>query len=145
MLCDLYIACEKEGLLSIDIHYVGGLWVWIEFNFSLDCAQFMSNNSLKDLVFNVKPVSNGFLLDGRLIWVDINGLPLLAWTKACFENVVHHLGDVMFWDGDKKEGLASGRLCVKTKSMARVEEVLAVEINGNIYNTHIHEIVTCFP
>ncbi|KAI3754457.1 hypothetical protein L1987_54241 [Smallanthus sonchifolius] len=48
------------------------LWVWIEFNSSMDCENFMSNDTLKDLFSILKPVSEDFVLDEQLIWVEIN-------------------------------------------------------------------------
>ncbi|KAI3811364.1 hypothetical protein L1987_21085 [Smallanthus sonchifolius] len=71
---------------------------------------------------------------------------VIAWTKECFGKVVQQWGEIMFWDDDdKEEGLASGRLCIKTPSMARVDNVLPVDINGKIFNVHIIELASWVP
>ncbi|GJT83532.1 hypothetical protein Tco_1057874 [Tanacetum coccineum] len=46
---NMYQVCRNEGFDDIKIHHIGGLWVWIQFNFEKSCAAFKSNESLKKL------------------------------------------------------------------------------------------------
>ncbi|KAI3775771.1 hypothetical protein L1987_45524 [Smallanthus sonchifolius] len=54
------------------------MWVWIAFN--------SSNESLISLFSEIKPVSHDFVLDERMAWVEVNGLPLGTWNKNCFQS-----------------------------------------------------------
>ncbi|GJW25414.1 hypothetical protein Tco_0039225 [Tanacetum coccineum] len=75
---NMYHVCRNEGFDDIKIHHIGGLWVWIQFNSEKSCASFKSNESLKKLWITSQEVSSSFVVDERIIWIKIYGLPLCA-------------------------------------------------------------------
>ncbi|GJU82491.1 hypothetical protein Tco_1284856 [Tanacetum coccineum] len=87
---NMYMICKNEGFLDMKIHHVEGLWIWIQFPSSLSCANFQDNASMQCLHTSIKPASPSFKEDERLIWVEINGLPLCAWGSNAFKKVVVH-------------------------------------------------------
>nr|GEW77003.1 hypothetical protein [Tanacetum cinerariifolium] len=56
-----------------------GLWVWFQFENEKTCEAFNSNDSIKLFWSAIKTVSPLFIIDERLIWIEINGLSLCAW------------------------------------------------------------------
>nr|GEW02237.1 hypothetical protein [Tanacetum cinerariifolium] len=76
---NMYAICSNEGFLNITIHYIGGLWVWIQFENTKSCEAFKANESLKTFWSSLRNVSLSFTVDEILIWIDIIGLPLCAW------------------------------------------------------------------
>nr|GEZ28421.1 RNA-directed DNA polymerase, eukaryota [Tanacetum cinerariifolium] len=56
-----------------------GLWVWTQFNSEKSCRAFRSNESLKKLWITSQEVSPSFVVDERMIWIEICGLILYAW------------------------------------------------------------------
>ncbi|GJV14941.1 RNA-directed DNA polymerase, eukaryota, reverse transcriptase zinc-binding domain protein [Tanacetum coccineum] len=79
MISDMYHVCRNEGFDDIKIHHIGGLWVWIQFNSEKSRAAFTSNESLNKLWITSQEVSPSFVVDERMIWIKIYGLPLYAW------------------------------------------------------------------
>ncbi|GJQ94752.1 RNA-directed DNA polymerase, eukaryota, reverse transcriptase zinc-binding domain protein [Tanacetum coccineum] len=49
MISNMYCIYRNEGFIDVKIHYVGGLWVWIEFESEKICETFKSNVSLNSL------------------------------------------------------------------------------------------------
>ncbi|GKD54970.1 hypothetical protein Tco_1288357, partial [Tanacetum coccineum] len=56
---NIYRVCQK-------IHYVGGLWVWIQFLSVKSCDAFKFNKSLKKLWTSIKDPSPSFVVDERM-------------------------------------------------------------------------------
>nr|GEW60644.1 RNA-directed DNA polymerase, eukaryota, reverse transcriptase zinc-binding domain protein [Tanacetum cinerariifolium] len=52
------------------------------------CATFQSNESMKRVYSSFQNVSPSFKVDERLIWIEINGLPLCAWALILLEKLL---------------------------------------------------------
>ncbi|GJU77776.1 putative RNA-directed DNA polymerase, eukaryota, reverse transcriptase zinc-binding domain protein [Tanacetum coccineum] len=74
---NMYHICHNEGFLDGKINYVGGLWVWIQFTSAKSCEVFKSNDSLNKLWTFITVHSPSFVVDERIIWIEINGLPFI--------------------------------------------------------------------
>ncbi|GKA88154.1 hypothetical protein Tco_0809918 [Tanacetum coccineum] len=46
---NMYTICRNEGFSDLNIHHVGGYWIWIQFPSSSACFKFQENESLKKL------------------------------------------------------------------------------------------------
>ncbi|GJW90006.1 RNA-directed DNA polymerase, eukaryota, reverse transcriptase zinc-binding domain protein [Tanacetum coccineum] len=44
---NMYTICRNEGFSDLNIHHVGGYWIWIQFPSSTACSKFQENESLK--------------------------------------------------------------------------------------------------
>ncbi|GJZ75704.1 RNA-directed DNA polymerase, eukaryota [Tanacetum coccineum] len=77
---------KKEGFSDFKCKYMGGLWLWIEF--SCDKSR-------------------------RMIWIEIGGLPLKAWTVNAFKRIAGNWGETVFVDEDADENIATGRVRVR--------------------------------
>ncbi|GKC08021.1 RNA-directed DNA polymerase, eukaryota [Tanacetum coccineum] len=56
-----------------------------------------------------KFVSHNFIPDERMIWIEIEGLPLNARTVNAFKRIASNWGETVFVDEDADENIASGR------------------------------------
>nr|GEU64344.1 RNA-directed DNA polymerase, eukaryota, reverse transcriptase zinc-binding domain protein [Tanacetum cinerariifolium] len=74
----MYRICTNEGFDDVKIHYVGGLWVWIQFNNVKTCEAFKSNKALQNIWSTTRVASPSFKVDERMVWIKITGLLLCA-------------------------------------------------------------------
>ncbi|GJX23647.1 putative RNA-directed DNA polymerase, eukaryota, reverse transcriptase zinc-binding domain protein [Tanacetum coccineum] len=103
---NMYGICRNEGFTDVSIHYVGGLWVWIQFENSKSCEAFKENESLKSFWTIIRYVSPSFTVDERLIWIEIRGLPLCAWGSNAIKKVTSLFGKFKFFDSDSENTMS---------------------------------------
>ncbi|GJS74020.1 RNA-directed DNA polymerase, eukaryota, reverse transcriptase zinc-binding domain protein [Tanacetum coccineum] len=137
---NMYGICRNEGFTDVSIHYVGGLWVWIQFENSKSCEAFKENESLKSFWTIIRYVSPSFTVDERLIWIEIRGLPLCAWGSNAIKKVTSLFGKVKFFDSDSENTMSLGRACISTKRQSTISESVSVIIHGKSFDVHVHEI-----
>lgn len=80
-LLNLTSPCIDEGFEEVEIRYVGGLWVVFEFTSSVVCENIMQNESMDHWLSSKRKWDKHFVREDRLVWLDIEGLPLLGWSK----------------------------------------------------------------
>ncbi|GJU75639.1 hypothetical protein Tco_1272709 [Tanacetum coccineum] len=139
---NMYTICKNEGFLDLKIHYVRGLWIWIQFPSSLSCAKFQDNASMQCLCMSIKPASPSFKVDERLIWVEINCLPLCAWGSHAFKKVACMFSKFMFFKAKESIAMCSDRICISTRSHKFVLEKVHVKVHGENFEVHMHELGT---
>nr|GEV17767.1 RNA-directed DNA polymerase, eukaryota, reverse transcriptase zinc-binding domain protein [Tanacetum cinerariifolium] len=83
----IFHVCRNEGFDNLKIHHVEGLWVWIQFPNANACSNFKSNSNVKTMFTSLQTVSKNFVVDERMIWIEISGLPLCAWGLAAYKKV----------------------------------------------------------
>ncbi|GJZ79506.1 hypothetical protein Tco_0644343 [Tanacetum coccineum] len=71
---------------------MGGLWLWIEFSSDESRLKFQKNTEMELYFTQRKLVSHNFIPDERMIWIEIDGLPLNAWTTNAFKKIARQLG-----------------------------------------------------
>ncbi|GJX20393.1 RNA-directed DNA polymerase, eukaryota, reverse transcriptase zinc-binding domain protein [Tanacetum coccineum] len=89
---NIYTICRNEGFLDLNIHHVGGYWIWIQFPSSTACSKFQENESLKRLYSVKRAPSSNFKVDEHILWIEISGLPLFEINKELFEATVQEIG-----------------------------------------------------
>ncbi|GJU10779.1 RNA-directed DNA polymerase, eukaryota [Tanacetum coccineum] len=107
-----YTICRNEGFLDLNIHHVGGYWIWIQFPSTTTCSKFQENESLKRLYSVKKAPSSNFKVDECILWIEIR----------------------------RFQCLSSGRVCISTKSHRLVSENVQVEINKELFEATVQEI-----
>nr|GFA09531.1 uncharacterized protein [Tanacetum cinerariifolium] len=78
VIADLLKYMSSEGFVDVGLRYVGGRWVWLEFD-STDQVESVKNSKvLNELFLELKDVSYDFISDERCVWIDLVGLPLAS-------------------------------------------------------------------
>ncbi|GJV39576.1 RNA-directed DNA polymerase, eukaryota, reverse transcriptase zinc-binding domain protein [Tanacetum coccineum] len=106
---NMYTICRNEGISDLNIHHVGGYWIWIQFPSSTACSKFQGNESLKRLYSVKKVPSSNFTIDERIFWIEISGLHLCAWGSNAYKKIVCNFGKFLFFDKEDSSALSSGR------------------------------------
>nr|GFB10397.1 RNA-directed DNA polymerase, eukaryota [Tanacetum cinerariifolium] len=72
VITDLLKYMSSEGFVDVSLRYVGGRWVWLEFN-STDQVESVKNSKvLNELFLELKDVSYDFIRDERCVWIDLD-------------------------------------------------------------------------
>ncbi|GJZ14930.1 hypothetical protein Tco_0550607 [Tanacetum coccineum] len=139
---NMYGVCRKEGFINLKIHYISGLWTWITFPNASACAAFKQNDSLKCIFQTIRPMSKNFVVDERMIWIKIIGLPLRAWGSADYKKVAGLFGKFRFFEVDHESTVGSGKLCISTKQSTKISETVHVIIDGETFAVYVQELAS---
>ncbi|GKB46477.1 hypothetical protein Tco_0897230 [Tanacetum coccineum] len=93
----------------------------------------------------IHSVSNSFMVNERIVWLEIEGLPLCAWTAKAFKKVENVWGEPVFVDDDPTKNMSIGRVCIKTKLKGTISEVCSVTIQKVSYNVCVKEFTGWVP
>nr|GEW35293.1 RNA-directed DNA polymerase, eukaryota, reverse transcriptase zinc-binding domain protein [Tanacetum cinerariifolium] len=120
----MYRICRNEGFDDVNIHYAGGLWIWIQFNNANTCEAFKSNEALQNILSIIRAASPSFKVDERMVWIDIIGLPICAWGTNAFKKVASVFGKFRFFDSDVDDNMSLGRVCIAMERTTSIENDL---------------------
>ncbi|GJT25644.1 putative RNA-directed DNA polymerase, eukaryota, reverse transcriptase zinc-binding domain protein [Tanacetum coccineum] len=97
---------------------------------------------MKNLYSSIKTPSPSFKVDERMIWIKISGLPLCAWGSNAFKKVASLFGKFKFFEDEESTAMSSERVCISTRSYKQISKKIIVEVNGEMFDVHVHEIGT---
>ncbi|GJU01497.1 RNA-directed DNA polymerase, eukaryota [Tanacetum coccineum] len=142
---NLGVVLKDEGFKNVTIRYVGGLWVSMEFldSHARDC--FQKHEGLDTWFSVVQPWKSNFKVDERVIWMDVEGVPLVAWTNKTFIKIAKRWGDMVFSEDSEDNNLWRKRLCVVTKVENFIMESFKIIIKGKVYTVRALEIIGWIP
>nr|GEW61747.1 hypothetical protein [Tanacetum cinerariifolium] len=83
---------KKEGFYDFQCKYIGGMWLWIEFDSSENCQKLQSNKEMSSYFTLMKHVTQSFKTDLTVVWIEIRGLPLHAWTTKAYKKLLEFVG-----------------------------------------------------
>ncbi|GJU06407.1 nucleotide-binding alpha-beta plait domain-containing protein [Tanacetum coccineum] len=89
---------------------------------------------------NLKQASNSFYSDGRIAWVDIEGVPLKVWMKNTFARIISKWGELVFEDGKEKSCRYSKRVCIKMTLEENIFESFKIIVQGKVYWVRTKEV-----
>ncbi|GJY17363.1 putative RNA-directed DNA polymerase, eukaryota, reverse transcriptase zinc-binding domain protein [Tanacetum coccineum] len=92
------IMCRNEGFMEVKFKYLGGLWVLFDFPSKEVKEKFLNHNGIKSWFSTLKPWYDEFVVDERLIWLEIEGVPIRAWCNDTFTHLCRKWGEVLFLD-----------------------------------------------
>ncbi|GKC55339.1 RNA-directed DNA polymerase, eukaryota [Tanacetum coccineum] len=79
--------CCCEGFMDVDIKYLGGLWVFFEFSNIITRDKFINHKGIVPWFSSLKPWHDDFVVEERLVWLEIEGVPLRAWHNDAFNSI----------------------------------------------------------
>nr|GEX97674.1 nucleotide-binding alpha-beta plait domain-containing protein [Tanacetum cinerariifolium] len=133
VITDLLKYMSYEGFVDVGLRYVGGRWVWLEFD-STDQVESVKNSKvLNELFLEHKDVSYDFIPDKRCVWIDLVGLTLASWVPEVYKKLGGQWGCSVFTDMVNDGPLSHEKVCVLTKSLHRVLESFKVSYRNRSY------------
>nr|GEU71594.1 reverse transcriptase domain, reverse transcriptase zinc-binding domain protein [Tanacetum cinerariifolium] len=81
----------------------------------------------------------------RLIWPEIEGVPLRAWNNETFTHICNKWGEVLFVDDTDGCNRLSKRLCIKSSHGLLVFATIMVTVNKVTYAIRVRELCSWTP
>nr|GEZ52981.1 putative RNA-directed DNA polymerase, eukaryota, reverse transcriptase zinc-binding domain protein [Tanacetum cinerariifolium] len=93
----------------------------------------------------VKHIHQSFVIDERVVWIEISSLPLNAWSPKAFKKVAGIGGSSFFVDEDPNETISIGRVCIKTRIHGYIKDTCKVTVSGKSFNVFVNEFADWNP
>ncbi|GJX03210.1 nucleotide-binding alpha-beta plait domain-containing protein [Tanacetum coccineum] len=100
-LANLKVAIGNEGFAEIIIKYMGELWVMLEFQSMETLNKFRENVSIASWFSQIINATSDFETEGRIAWVEVEGVPLKLWSGNTFSRIATKWGK--FLDVDDQD------------------------------------------
>ncbi|PWA64388.1 ARM repeat superfamily protein [Artemisia annua] len=142
----LFLAAkERLGFENVTIRYLGGFWVSLEFLDTHARVKFQEHTGVETWFSVIQPWSNEFRVEERVSWVDVEGIPSVAWTTKTFSKIANRWGELLFEEDPNDNNLWCKRLCVVTKSKDFIMETFKIIIKGKVSVIRVREIIGWNP
>ncbi|GJR29917.1 RNA-directed DNA polymerase, eukaryota, reverse transcriptase zinc-binding domain protein [Tanacetum coccineum] len=92
------------------------------------------------LVLGNSPSFFRYQPDGRIVWVEIEGVPLKLWTLNTFKRIVTRWGNLIDTNDSDGNCFHSKRLCLFTKSISNIYENFKIIFRGKVYWIRAKEV-----
>nr|GFA67789.1 nucleotide-binding alpha-beta plait domain-containing protein [Tanacetum cinerariifolium]GFA84297.1 nucleotide-binding alpha-beta plait domain-containing protein [Tanacetum cinerariifolium] len=138
-LANLKMALSNAGFSDIIIKYMGEFWEMLEFTNDKSLKLFRDNVSANSRFSQVRKAHLDFVTDGRIAWVEIEGLPLQVWSCKSFTRIASRWGELLDIDDTDDACYHSKRLCILTKKFSSIVEDFKIIFRGKIYGLRATE------
>nr|GEV91264.1 RNA-directed DNA polymerase, eukaryota, nucleotide-binding alpha-beta plait domain protein [Tanacetum cinerariifolium] len=102
--------------------------------------KFKANVVICSWFSQLQQASNDFLIDERVTWVDIEGVPLKVWSKITFNRIASKWGDFLHIEDQEDDVFHSKRICVKTKIVKNIFESFKIISKGCVFWIRAKEV-----
>ncbi|GJT02597.1 hypothetical protein Tco_0823766 [Tanacetum coccineum] len=77
--------------------------------------------------------SDDFVRDGRIVWVEVEGIPFKLWSEPTFKRIATKWGQLMDVVDDDELSFHSKRLCILTKVCENILESFKIVFRSKVY------------
>nr|GEZ56867.1 RNA-directed DNA polymerase, eukaryota [Tanacetum cinerariifolium] len=131
--------------MDIKIVYLGGLWVMIKLGSAKTKLKFMKHTGVASWFVRLCNAKNDFVASDRIVWVNIEGVPLHAWSHATFHKIGSQWGEVMEIEEGNEDLFARKRLCIKTKHANNILDNFKTIVKGKVFQIRAKELFVWSP
>ncbi|GJU31064.1 RNA-directed DNA polymerase, eukaryota, reverse transcriptase zinc-binding domain protein, partial [Tanacetum coccineum] len=89
--------------------------------------------------------SKDFTIEGRIVWVEIEGIPFKLWSNNTFKRIASKWGDLLHIDDQDENCFHSKRLCIKTKVGKNIIEAFKIIFRGKVCWIRAKEVTGWVP
>ncbi|GJY48713.1 RNA-directed DNA polymerase, eukaryota [Tanacetum coccineum] len=130
---NLYVLLSQEGFKNVKVVYLGGLWVMIDLKSSQTKKSFLQHVGVASWFLNLRNAQLDFVPRDRIVWVDVEGVPLHGWTSATFSKIGSKWGEVLDLEEGSDDMFARKRLCIKTSQEDNILDKFKIIIRGKVF------------
>ena len=132
-LANLKMALGNEGFTDVVIKYMGELWIMMEFKSDESLLKFKESVSVMSWFSQVTNATNDFEVEGRIAWVEVEGVPFRMWTENTFTRIAEKWGKLLDVDDQDESCFHSKRICIHMKSGRSIREDFKIMHRGKTY------------
>nr|GEX03544.1 nucleotide-binding alpha-beta plait domain-containing protein [Tanacetum cinerariifolium] len=114
-LTNLKVVLGKEGYANIELKYMRGFWVMIVFQEDETKKRFQFNLAGGSWFSQIIQAHNDFVIDERVIWMEVEGVPCKWWSRNTFSRIASRWGTLLNGEELEEEGYLSNKICIRTK------------------------------
>nr|GEW61983.1 nucleotide-binding alpha-beta plait domain-containing protein [Tanacetum cinerariifolium] len=89
---NLKMVLAKEGYTSMDLKYMGGLWVMIKFQEEETMNKFHTSLSTGSWFSQIIQANYDFDVEERVMWIEVEGVPWKWWSRNTFNRIASRWG-----------------------------------------------------
>ncbi|GJX18696.1 nucleotide-binding alpha-beta plait domain-containing protein, partial [Tanacetum coccineum] len=135
----------NEGFDDINLRYMGGMWIMIGFKTEDTKAKFQSCLGATSWFSLLIQASKEFVIDERITWVDIEGIPLKLWSESTFNRIAAKWGKMLYLEKLDEGCLYSKRLCILTTGKSNILETFKIIHKGKRFLVRAKETMGWIP
>ncbi|GJU57971.1 RNA-directed DNA polymerase, eukaryota [Tanacetum coccineum] len=91
-LSNLYVILADEGFDNVNLSYLGGFWVLIDAGSLTSKENMIKHVGVASWFFELRPADSSFVSDDRLVWISVEGLPIITWNNNVLAKIVSQWG-----------------------------------------------------
>ncbi|GJW45030.1 cytochrome P450, partial [Tanacetum coccineum] len=131
---------RDEGFEDFSIKYLGGLFLLLNLPDNETTVNIFSNTTLASYFKSLVPWTNDFLIEDRVTWLAISGLPPKMWTPDTFTAIANHWGDVIVLEdcNPRQFNRTTGRVLIPVRILEFDGEIDSL-FNGYIIDSSSRE------
>ncbi|GJS45985.1 RNA-directed DNA polymerase, eukaryota [Tanacetum coccineum] len=103
---NLRVLLSNEGFQHVRLAYLGGLWVMIELTSVQTKMRFMKHVGVASWFSQLCKAQPDFVSRERIIWIDIEGVPLYSWSRPTFSKIGSRWGEMIELEDNKEDCFA---------------------------------------
>ncbi|GKB13172.1 RNA-directed DNA polymerase, eukaryota [Tanacetum coccineum] len=142
---NLRVLLSNEGFQHVRLAYLGGLWVMIELTSVQTKMRFMKHVGVASWFSQLCKAQPDFVSRERIVWIDIEGVPLHAWSRPTFSKIGSRWGEVIELEDNKEDCFARKRICIKTKLEDNILEKFKIIVRGKFFVIRAKELFVWSP
>ncbi|GJW42046.1 hypothetical protein Tco_0070845 [Tanacetum coccineum] len=112
---------------------MGELWVLLEFGSKDSIKLFQDNVSIGSWFSQLKQANMEFNIEGRIAWVEVEGVPFKLWSDNTFNRIATKWGELLDSDDQNEMCFHSKRLCIYTKTKKNIFEEFKIIFRDKVF------------
>nr|GEU85870.1 hypothetical protein [Tanacetum cinerariifolium] len=142
---NLYTILNEEGFSGATLTYMGGMWVMIELDKVVTKEQLLNHLGIKSWCLEIKDAVDDFVSQDRIVWMDIKGNPLKAWSRETFTKIRKKWGETLDLEDNSVTSFGRKRICIMMNHATSILESFKITVKGKIYMVRAKELFTWNP
>ncbi|PWA98675.1 nucleotide-binding alpha-beta plait domain-containing protein [Artemisia annua] len=130
----------NEGFDVFKISYLGELWVLLEFETAKAKDSFRGNVGVTSWFSVIKQAYAEFVPEGRLVWVELDGVPFKFCSGPTFKRIAAKWGELLDVEDNDDSNLHSKRICILSKVRELIHESIKIVFRGKTYWVRASEV-----